>query len=219
MWSPLLAPVARRGDDDGTLLQRVLDGGVLAALGMRGCAVVAQGEVDDVGAVVGGPADAVGQGRTAGLAGLVAGRVGGFEDHPDREDLRLGGDAEHSVGAADAVAAAGDDSGHRGAVAGPGAVASPGTEADQVLAVQYLARQVGKAVVDPGVDDGDGDPLALGRLPRPVGVERLQPHCCGRMVSARAGTAGSSVNTVAAQSAPRARRWRRLFIAAAPRGR
>lgn len=61
----LLAAVARGGDDDGPLLQRVLDGGVLAGLGVRGLAVVAEREVDDVGAVVGGPADAVGEGRAA----------------------------------------------------------------------------------------------------------------------------------------------------------
>ena len=66
----LLAAVAGGGDDDGALCEGVLDGGFLGGLGVGGLAVVAEGEVDDVGALVGGPADAFGEGVAAGVAGL-----------------------------------------------------------------------------------------------------------------------------------------------------
>ncbi len=175
----LLTAVAGGGHDDHTLLQGVLDGLVLGGFGVRGGRVVAEGEVDDIGAVVGGPADAVGQGVAAGAAGLGAGGVAVLEDHADGEDLRLGGDAEDAVVVARAVSVAGDDPGHGGAVPGPGAVAGFGAEADQVLAGEDVADQVRVAGLDAGVQDGDGDALALRGLPNLLRVHGLQGPLLG----------------------------------------
>ncbi len=172
----LAAAVAGRGHHDGALAQRVLHRRVLAALRVGGLAVVAEREVDDVGAVVGGPADAVGEGRAA---GALAGRVALFEDHPHREDPDAGRDADHPVAALRAVAAAGDDAGHRGAVPGPGRVAAPGPEPDHVLAREHLAPQVGVVGVHAGVEHGDRDALALGRPPGVRGVDGVQRPLLG----------------------------------------
>lgn len=175
----LLAAVSGRRDDDGALGQGVLHGGVLARHGVRGLAVVAEREVDDVGALVGGPADALGEGRAMRLAGLIPRLVGAFEDDADGEDLRLGGDAEDALLAARTVAVGGDDAGYRGAVAGPGTFAAPGPQADEVPARQDRAREVGMAVVDAGVQDRDGDALALGGVPGPFGVQGVEPPLLG----------------------------------------
>ncbi len=175
----LLAAVPGGGDDHGALLQGVLDGGVLGGLGVGGLAVVAEGEVDDVGALVGGPADALGQRAAPGGAGLLAGGVAVLQDHPDREDLGLGGDAHHAVAVLGPVAVTGDDRGHGGAVAGPGPVTGTGAEPYEVLAVQDVALQVGVVGVDAGVQDRDGDALALGGAPGVLGVERLQAPLLG----------------------------------------
>ncbi len=175
----LLTAVARGGDDDHALLQGVLDGRVLGGFGVRGGGVVAEGEVDDVGAVVGGPADALGEGVAAGAAGLGAGGIAVLQDHADGEDLRLGGDTEDAVGVARAVSVAGDDAGHGGAVPGPGTVARLGSEADQVLAGEDVADQVGVVGLDAGVQDGDGDAVALRGLPGLLGVHGLQGPLLG----------------------------------------
>ncbi len=175
----LVAAVARGGDDDHALLQGVLHRLVLARLGVRGVGVVAEGEVDDVGAVVGGPADAVGEGVAAGGAGLGAGGVAVLQDHPDGQDLRLGGDAQDAVGAAGSVAVPGDDAGHGGAVPAPGAVAGLGAEADHVLGGQDVAGEVRVVGLDAGVQDGDGDAAALRGLPGLVQVEGGQGPLLG----------------------------------------
>lgn len=167
----LAAAVARRGDDDHALGEGVLDGLVLGGLVVRGVAVVAEREVDHARAVVGGPADALGEGAALVLTGLGPARVALFEDHADREDLRLRGDAEDALAAVGAVAVPGDDPGHGGAVPGPGAVAAAGAHADQVGAVEDLAGQVGMGGVDPGVEDGDGDPVAPGGAPGLLGAQ------------------------------------------------
>lgn len=175
----LLAAVARGGDDDGALLQCVLDGGVLGGFRVGGDGVVAEGEIDDVGAVVGGPADAVGECAAPAGAGFLAGRVAVLEDHADGQDLRLGGDAEYAVVAARAVAVTGDDPGHGGAVPRPGAVAPLGSEADEVLGGQDVALEVGVGFVHTGVEDGDRDALALGRAPGLLGVHGVQAPLLG----------------------------------------
>ena len=179
MWSPFSPPLPAEATTTDALLQRVLDGLVLGGLGVRGGGVVAEGEVDDVGAVVGGPADALGEGVAAGVAGLGAGRVAVLEDHADGEDLRLGGDAHHAVAVAEAVSVTGDDAGHGGAVPGPGAVAPRGPEADHVLAGEDVADEVGVVGLDAGVEDGDGDALALGGLPGLLGVHGVQGPLLG----------------------------------------
>ncbi len=175
----LLAAVAGRGDDDGTLLQGVLDGLVLGGFGVGGGGVVAQGEVDDVGTLVGGPADALGERVAAGAAGLGARRVAVLENHPDGKDLRLGGDTHDAVAVPDAVSVACDDAGHRGAVAGPGAVALLRAEADHVLAREDVAVQVGVVGLDTGVQDGDGDARPLGGAPGLLGVHGVQGPLLG----------------------------------------
>ncbi len=168
------AAVARGGDHDDALGEGVLDGLVLGGLVVGGGAVVAEREVDHVGAVVGGPADALGEGGALALTGLGAARVALFEDHADREDPRLRGDAEDALAAVAAVAVPGDDPGHGGAVAGPGGVAGAGAQADEVGAFEDLSGEVGVAGVDAGVEDGDGDPVALGDAPGLLGAQGRQ---------------------------------------------
>ncbi|CAM5426431.1 hypothetical protein STENM36S_08808 [Streptomyces tendae] len=175
----LLAAVPGRGDDDHALPEGVLDGLVLGGLRVGGGGVVAQGEVDDVGAVVGGPADAFGQGVAAGLAGLGAGGVAVLQDHAQGEDLGLRGDAHDAFGVSGAVSVTGDDPGHGGAVPGPGAVALARAEADQVLAGEDVAGEVGVVGLDAGVQDGDGDARALGGAPRLLGVHGVQGPLLG----------------------------------------
>src|SRR5690606_7990676 len=175
----LLAAVARRGDHGDALAQRVLDGLVLAGVGVGGGGVVAEGEVDDVGAVVGGPADALGEGVAPGAAGLGPGGVAVLQDDADGQDPRLGRDTHDALGAAGAVSVAVDDPGHGGAVPGPGPVAGAGAEADQVLAGEDVAGQVGVVGVDAGVEDGDGDARALRGLPRLLGAHGLQAPLAG----------------------------------------
>ncbi len=183
-----LAAVAGRGDHDGALLQGVLDGLVLTGFGVGGLGVVAEGEVDDVGAVVGGPADALGEGVSPGTAGLGAGGIAVLQDDADGEDPGLGGDAHDTVAVVGAVSVPGDDACHRGAVPGPGAVAAAGSEADHVLAFEDVADEVRVVVLDAGVEDGDGDARALGGLPGLLGVHGVQGPLLGANgVSVRGG--------------------------------
>ena len=67
-----------------------------------------------------------------------------------------------------------DDAGHGGAVPRPGTVAALGAESDQVLSRQHLPREIRVAVVDPGVQHGDGDTRAPGGAPGPIGVQGVE---------------------------------------------
>lgn len=146
---------------------------------MGGPGVVAEGEVDDVGAVVGGPADAVREGVATGVAGLGAGRVLVLQDDADGQDLRLRGDSHDAVGVTRSVAVPGDDARHGGAVPGPGHVAAVRAETDQVLVPEHIALEIRVQGVDAGVEDGDGDALALGRAPRLLRVHRVEAPLLG----------------------------------------
>ncbi len=81
-------PVARRDDDHDVVLERVEEGVVPALVPVEG--VRREREVDDVGAVVDGPAHRLGD-----LLGERHGR-GRAEADRDRQQLRLGGDADHA---------------------------------------------------------------------------------------------------------------------------
>ncbi len=208
-----LAAVARGGDDHHALAEGVLDGLVLARLVVGGVAVVPEGQVDHVGAVVGGPADALGEGAALAVAGLGAAGVALLEDHPDRQDPCLRGDAEDALAAAGAVAVPGDDAGHGGAVAGPGAVAAAGAHADEVGALEDLAGEVGVGVVDPGVEDGHGHPVAPGGAPGLFGAQRQQaPLAVPDGVGGGRGRGGGREQA----STRRRGRARRRFIAWPP---
>ena len=61
------------------------------------------------------------------------------------------------------------------------------------------AREVGVAVVDPGVEDGDGDALALGGLPGLVGVQGVEAPLLGPDGVRVGGVAGRRAKAAAAQ--------------------
>ncbi len=88
-------PVARRDDDDDVVLERIEERVIPALVPVR--RVGGERQVDDVGAVVDRPAD--------GLGDLIGERSRRRrpEAHRDREQLRLGGDADHAGAGAGAA--------------------------------------------------------------------------------------------------------------------
>src|SRR5690606_800044 len=164
----LLALVADRGDHHDALADRVTDGGAL----LGDLVVLAEGEVDHVGAVVGGVPDAARHGVVGLLGRPVAGVAGVLRlaDHPDGQDAGLRGDPDHAVAAAGAVAVPGDQRRHRGAVQARGG--DPGVDLLQhVRPGGDRPPQIRLVRVDAGVDDGDGHAPALGDLPGGLDAE------------------------------------------------
>ena len=144
------------------LAPRVVDGVAEGAPERALEGAAAEREVDDVGAVVGGPADAGRHVSGGARRRAAAVAVAGVREHPDHDELGVGGHAGHP---AVVVGGGGRDAGHVGAVAVVvlgRAAAAPGVAvgADAAGRGDDLAGEVLVAEVDAGVDDGDGDPVA-----------------------------------------------------------
>ena len=185
-----------RGDGEHALRARVRDGVLhrrVEAGDREGLAARdrPQREVHDVGAVVGGPADAVTDVLGGARAGLehLHGQDGGRRRHADDSDA--------------VVADRGDRSGHgcRVLVVLPvratevAAAARPLTlrTAGEGGALQDLALKVRLAEVDAGVDDGHHCPGARAARPGLLGLDLLQTPQLGvqRVVGGRLGRGGS----------------------------
>lgn len=141
--------VARGGDDGNPLVGGVGQGPDLLLVEAGADAVAAKGHGDDVGTVVDGVLDALGDGARARLPvpGVVLLLV---VDHPHGQDAGLGGDLEH-VG------------GHRRAVSSPAGVSGAQTVLVVVGARGHPARHRGVVLLHTAVEDGDCDAFALGR--------------------------------------------------------
>src|SRR6201999_520458 len=114
-----VAGVARRRHHGHAVPVGVLQGRADAGAGRA----VADRHADHVGAVVHGVADAGGQRVLDAVLGFLlvgaVSRVVAVRDDPHGQDLGLGRDAHDAVLAVRAVAVAGDDRGHPGAVLAP----------------------------------------------------------------------------------------------------
>src|SRR5690606_12778144 len=147
-----VAVVAGGGDQHRAARERVLHRLLLGRRALPGAAAAAERHADDLGAPVDGVADAPGERVVA--AGPRSGPVGVgvLQCDPYRQHPGGGRDAEHPAAAVLAVAVAGGQAGHGGAVVAP-APAGPGG-AGQVGAVHHGAAQVLVVAADAGVEDG-----------------------------------------------------------------
>ena len=127
-----------------------------------------EGHVDHLGAMADRVADAAGQRVLVTLVGVVDGeaRFTVVQDDPDRQDPGRRGDPDDAGRPAEAAAVPGDERGDIGAV-------KVGRQVTRRVDAHGVVRpgadrpgQVRRRRVDPGVQDGDGDPLA----PVPAGL-------------------------------------------------
>ena len=148
--------VAGRGDDDGSLVVGVLTG----VLEERVVGVAAQAEVDDVGALVRRPDDAVDDPAVEAVAVLIG--------DLDRQDPAVPGDAGDADGV---VRVRRGDAGDVGAV--PVVVGRVVVIVGEVAAGgDHLAGEVGMGHIDARIEDGDdGLGVAPGHVPGGRGLD------------------------------------------------
>ena len=144
-----------------------------------------QRQVDDARVVVDRVPDPAGDGagQPAPDVGVRQQGVVAYLRYPHRQD---------AGGRAGAVAAARDEAGDGGAVDAPERPAGRAAGMGVVGARRHRPTQVSLVRVDPGVEDGDGQPARAGAVPRLGDVQRLQPPFLAAH-AVRGGGGGGSV--------------------------
>ena len=171
-----VAVVSRRGDEDDAPAQGVFDGLLFGGVAVVELLAAAERHVDDLGTVVDRIPDPARDGAAVPVQlGLqIPVRVLVLQGDPDGQDPRVRSDPDDPFGRTGAMAVAGDDAGHRGAVPTPVLVPRLAGVAGVVGSVDHSPGQVGLLAVDPGVQHRDDDPVTLGVLPGLADVQRAE---------------------------------------------